>query len=242
MSAIVQPFAPEASRYWLGLGLFIVAVGAIAGAELEGAGHWLHWLCKPVATGLILLLAWRALPAVSTRYRRWVMAGIGVSLLGDIWLMLPGDFFVLGLLSFLCAHGCFIAALLSDTRWNAQPLALALCLGYAALAVTVIWPGLGSSLHLPVIVYVLVLATMAGLALTRALVYRHTLMARPAALAAAGALIFLLSDSLLAWHRFRAPLPWSALWVLTTYYYALWLLAASVRRRRCCPSLVDRTP
>ncbi len=38
------------------------------------------------------------------------------------------------------------------------------------------------------------------------------------------------SDSLLAWDRFRDALPWSALWVLGTYYPAIGLIAGSVRR------------
>jgi uncharacterized membrane protein YhhN len=40
----------------------------------------------------------------------------------------------------------------------------------------------------------------------------------------------MISDSLLAWDRFRGALPWAALYVLTTYYAALWLIARSVER------------
>ncbi|OZB72258.1 MAG: hypothetical protein B7X33_01880 [Lysobacterales bacterium 13-68-4] len=78
----------------------------------------------------------------------------------------------------------------------------------------------------------LVLATMAGQAVGRA--WQHTAagdaLARPARRAALGALLFMASDSLLAWDRFRHALPWSALWVLGTYYPAIGLIAWSVRR------------
>ena len=40
----------------------------------------------------------------------------------------------------------------------------------------------------------------------------------------------MVSDSLLAWDRFRHALPLSALWVLGTYYPAIGLIAGSVRR------------
>ena len=48
--------------------------------------------------------------------------------------------------------------------------------------------------------------------------------------AAAGALLFMLSDTLLAWNRFRLAIPLASLWVLATYYAALWCLARSVRQ------------
>ncbi|NMW25824.1 lysoplasmalogenase, partial [Rhodanobacter denitrificans] len=38
------------------------------------------------------------------------------------------------------------------------------------------------------------------------------------------------SDSLLAWDRFRGPLPLASLWVLSAYYLALWRIARSVQR------------
>jgi uncharacterized membrane protein YhhN len=44
-----------------------------------------------------------------------------------------------------------------------------------------------------------------------------------------GALIFMVSDTLLAWDRFRFVIPLSTLWVLVTYYTAMWCLARSVR-------------
>jgi hypothetical protein len=34
----------------------------------------------------------------------------------------------------------------------------------------------------------------------------------------------------LAWNRFRLAIPLSSLWVLATYYAALWCLARSVRQ------------
>ena len=38
------------------------------------------------------------------------------------------------------------------------------------------------------------------------------------------------SDALLATNKFAGPLPLASLWVLATYYLALWWIAGSVRR------------
>jgi uncharacterized membrane protein YhhN len=74
-----------------------------------------------------------------------------------------------------------------------------------------------------------VLATMSGQAGARALARRGTPQAAAARWALGGALLFMLSDTLLAWDRFRGPLPLAPLWILATYYPALWGIARSVR-------------
>ncbi|KZC40720.1 MULTISPECIES: lysoplasmalogenase [Rhodanobacter] len=207
------------------------ATAAIVGALLVAgeAGHgwlWLHWIAKPLATALIFLLAWQARPSPSPRYRRWILAGIAASLAGDVLLMLPGDLFVPGLVAFLVAHACFIAAFLADSRFAAPAWPLAACLAYGAANLALLWSAIGASLRVPVIVYVAVLATMGGQAWARARTRRSDAAAQ---LAARGALVFILSDSVLAWGRFRGPVPLASLWVLAAYYLALWWIACSVQ-------------
>ncbi len=53
--------------------------------------------------------------------------------------------------------------------------------------------------------------------------------ARSARWAAAGALLFVASDSLLAWDRFAGGLPLASLLVLSTYYGAQYAIARSVK-------------
>lgn len=216
----------------LDVATFLVALGAIVGgayAATEG-WQWLHWVCKPLATVLILWAAWRADRPVSMRYRHWIAIGMLFSLVGDIFLMLPTDAFVAGLVAFLCGHVCFIRALLADTRFAAKPLALLACVAYGALNLWALWPALPAGLHVPVVLYVLVLTTMGGQAVARAWWHSRDDLAGPTQWAAAGALLFMLSDTLLAWNRFRLAIPLSALWILGTYYAALWCLARSIQR------------
>jgi uncharacterized membrane protein YhhN len=232
MSVAAFDTAPAPYPRELALATLGAAVAAIAGALLAAADpglgwRWLHWCAKPLATALIFVLAWRARPALSPRYRRWVLAGIAGSLAGDVFLMLPGDLFVPGLLAFLLAHGCFIAAFLGDSRFAAPAWPLAACLAYGALNLALLWGAIDVPLRLPVIVYVAVLATMGGQAWARAQTRRDDAAAQ---MAARGALVFMLSDSVLAWDRFRGPLPWASLWVLAAYYLALWWIARSVQR------------
>ncbi len=208
------------------------AAGAIIGGLARGhdgvaAWCWLHWLCKPLATGLILLLVWRTDAPVSLRYRRWIAAGVVCSLMGDVLLMLPHDLFVPGLLAFLLGHLCFLGAFLGDSRFASPPPLLLVSLGFGAFNLWLLWDSISATLRVPVIVYVVVLASMAGQALVRARVFvlRADPQAHAATLAAAGALVFMLSDCLLAWNRFHGAIPLSSLWVLSTYYLAMWWIA-----------------
>lgn len=235
MSAVSSTHASSVSRYGLLL-VIVLAAGAIIGSLATSGGadawHGLHWLCKPLATFVIFIAAWRVAWPVSVTYRRYVLVGIAFCLLGDILLMLPTDLFVSGLVSFLLAHGLFIAAFSSDVRFAVRWWPWLVCLVFGAVMADLLWPGMAPAMRAPVLLYICVLATMAGQAWGRALWLRTLGDSRAisARYAAIGALLFMASDSVLALDRFSTPLPWSALYILATYYAALWLIARSVER------------
>ncbi|BBB58768.1 lysoplasmalogenase [Undibacterium sp. KW1] len=211
--------------------IFIFAALAIAGAEwgkeISGA-QYLHYVFKPLTTLAIFFFAWQNKRVISRIYQTAILIGIICSLIGDIFLMLPGTVFrhgfLCGLLSFLLAHVCFLRALISDSRFASKPLAFA---GIAALGVInlwILWPGLPTALQIPVVVYVCLLLCMTAQAISRGLLLRSM----SGRLAMIGGLCFMLSDTLLAYNRFYSPIAHSPLLILSCYYLALWLIAASV--------------
>jgi uncharacterized membrane protein YhhN len=232
MSAVPSPQSPIRISAFALLAAAMAIVGAVVTHGGADTWHWLHWVCKPLATLLMGIVAWRASVPVSIAYRRDVLIGIALCLIGDVLLMLPADLFVPGLVSFLLAHGLFIAAFCSDVRFAARWWPWLVCLVYGALMTSLLWRGMAAALRVPVLVYVVVLASMGGQAMGRALWLRQHDDARtvPARYAAVGAILFMISDSLLAWDRFRAALPLAGLYILATYYAALWLIARSVDR------------
>lgn len=209
------------------------ATGAIVGALLGGPWIWLHYVCKPLATVLLLLLAARAIAPVSARYRGTILLGLLFSLLGDIFLMLPVDMFLAGLGAFLLAHLFYMSAFFagSDARTRLTSIAVFAVFGVANLAGLL--PRLESAMRVPVIAYVIALLLMAGFALARARSLRAregtaSAVAASARLAAIGAALFVVSDTLLAWNRFGGGIPLASLWVLATYFTAQWYIARSV--------------
>lgn len=209
------------------------AVGAIAGALLGGPWIWLHYACKPLATVLLLLLAARAVAPVSARYRGTILLGLGFSLLGDIFLMLPVDLFLAGLGAFLLAHLCYMGAFFSATDARTRLVSIVPFAVFGVANLIGLLPRLESAMRMPVIAYVIALLLMAGFALARARSLRAregaaSTVAASARLAAIGAALFVISDTLLAWNRFGGGIPLASLWVLATYYLAQWHIARSV--------------
>ena len=182
----------------------------------------LIYVFKPLTTLLMLGVAVAA-GALATTYGRLVALAIVFSLAGDIFLMLPKDRFLNGLLSFLVAHVVLIVAFTLQATGLSWWLLLPLAAGmgtYAALA-----PHLGR-MRTPVIVYMTVIAAMAWSALER----WHLQGSTSAALAALGSVFFLISDSALALDRFRTRFRAADFLVLSTYYVSIWLIAMSVHR------------
>jgi uncharacterized membrane protein YhhN len=212
--------------------IVVIAIGAIAGVLHGGPWLWLHYICKPLATLLILWSASRAGEPVSPHYFIAVLAGILLSLVGDVFLMLPYDLFVPGLVAFLLAHICYITAFVADSNLRQKLVGVAAFAAVGAANLYFLLPKLPAALIVPVLAYVAVLTTMAGLAVARAWALRNgdTQLIRASRSAAIGGALFVLSDSLLAWDKFGGDIAWSPLWVLASYYAAQWCIARSVDR------------
>ena len=196
--------------------------GALATATSAlGFTQW-HWLFKPLTMAIALILVAASAYTTSARGRfdsksLWLLgAALAGSLVGDVFLMF-GDFFIPGLVSFLMAHLFYVALFKRGQRWFPHRGALATTLGIGVAMYAFLWTGgLPAALRAPVAAYVLVIALMAAQAIGRATVLRDA----PSLWVALGAGFFMVSDSLLATHRFVVPLPLSSVWVLATYYAA----------------------
>jgi len=181
------------------------------------------YVFKPLTMVLVLLVAVQVAPSTERFYAAAIVAGLVFSLAGDVFLMLPSDRFIAGLSSFLIGHLCYIAAFTSGTGFQFTPDSLLVLLLAAGVVYARLRPRLGS-LQLPVLVYVLVIVTMAWQAVER----WRTLGDVGALLACAGALLFVVSDAALAINRFLRPLPAAQAVVLGTYFPGQLLIASSV--------------
>ena len=202
--------------------LILAVMGA--GTYLYGLSLHATLLCllsKPVP--VLALLGWLQ-DARPSPYRRWISIGLLFSLLGDILLAWPQDLFVWGLGAFLFAHLAYLKAYLVDCRRPALlALALALLAGVSLFSVMAA-KGLGDLL-IPVAVYALAISAM----LWRALARLGTRISKGSAwLAAAGALAFVVSDSLIGIDRFVLPFGAAPYLIILSYWLGQWGITASV--------------
>ncbi|MDT8992989.1 lysoplasmalogenase [Curvibacter sp. APW13] len=183
----------------------------------------LHLVLKPIPMAVAMLfVAVRAHSAGGlARNDLLLLAALLFSLGGDVFLMLPGNYFIPGLASFLVAHLFYIALFRQGMPWFASRRGLIAVLGFGATMYAILWS------HLPdpvlagaVGAYVTVISLMASQAIGRAKV----LGTRDARWVAVGTCIFMASDSLIAVNKFLTPIPLESLWILITYFAAQFLI------------------
>lgn len=196
---------------------------SLAAAVLFLAGgpgfSWIHLAAKLVP--VTALLIWLAPPR--GRYGTLIFAGLLLSLAGDAFLALPGDWFMPGLIAFLLAHLCYIAAFLGERR----ELRIARLAPYA-LWVSRVYLHLLSDLGaqaVPVGIYCVVITAM---------MWRSAaLLTRPAErwqlAAMLGASLFGLSDSVLALVRFQGGFPYGGAFLILAYWAGQFGLAFSAK-------------
>lgn len=213
---------------WL-IGFFAVAtinlIAVLAGQQT------LIWISKPLMMPLLALWLWNTTPA--SRLRNGWLIGLAFSTLGDILLMFPGSLnFLLGLSAFLLAHVSYIWAIrtgLPQERGflRQQPLWFIPFAIYPLALLFWLWPDIPAAMRIPVAVYAIVIATMAQSVLN----LRNTIPAAAFSSMMLGALLFVLSDSLIAVNKFGHPFSGAHVAVISTYIVGQWLLVSGVREK-----------
>jgi uncharacterized membrane protein YhhN len=189
-------------------------------AALLAAGDWLavarthkrlEYVCKP---GVLIALIGVALTLDPTHgdVRTWFVVALALSLVGDVFLMLPSDRFVAGLASFLLAHVAYVVGL---TLHGGSAGALFV----AAIPVVAVAGLLGTrflraaraagrhELVGPLLAYMAVIAAMVTCALASGNV-----------VAGVGAVLFMGSDALIAETRFVGPRRGAPVVIMVTYH------------------------
>jgi uncharacterized membrane protein YhhN len=181
---------------------------------------------KPVPIAILAALVALGAGPVGPGYRSLVVAALVFSMMGDVCLIFP-ERFTLGLASFLVAHLLYLAAFAPAGPWDGGAwLWLVPFAGVALAMFAYLSPHLGAKRG-PVAVYVAVIALMGWRAVVRATA--PDVPAPSGALAAAGALVFMVSDGVLAVDRFAHRFRAAEAIVMATYYAAQILIALSAR-------------
>lgn len=204
--------------------LIAIAVFFLVIAEIRG-NRRARFILKPLSTLLVIAVACLAFlePTQNPTYTIGVLIGLIFSFGGDVALMYENrKAFMLGLVLFLLAHIAYATTFAMLTNLSALDLASTILL--LALGVwfyRVIAPNLGT-LRVPVIVYIVVISIMMNRAIaTLASPIFNNIQAWMIAL---GAILFYISDMMLAAARFWRPFRYNR--ISLAFYYAGQLLLA----------------
>jgi uncharacterized membrane protein YhhN len=193
----------------------------------------LDYVFKPLLVPALLLYLYLNARSECTAFVRLVVAGLSFSWLGDVILLFSARgelFFMAGLGAFLIAHLLYIAAYVrsvsgapGEAFLRRQPGGLLLFLLLFAVLYGLLYPGLGS-MRIPVFIYTATILLMAIFALNR----KQRVPKASFVPVFVGALLFVLSDSLLAFNKFLVPIPYAGVLVMSTYIAAQVLIVEGV--------------
>ncbi len=188
------------------------------------SGRVLEYLCKPATLVALIAAAGLVDPATDAHTRRvWFVVALICSLAGDVLLMLPQDLFVPGLAAFLVGHLCYLVGF-----WTHGPSAFALAVS-AVVVIALVAPlgrriltsiaraGQPRELLVAVAGYMVVISAMLA-----------TALASGNQFAVVGAVLFVASDSMIAWDRFVRTFAWAPIAIMVTYHLGQAGLVASL--------------
>lgn len=200
----------------------------------------LRFFSKPLICAFLFLILYRE-RGLKNRFNQLIGTGLIFGWLGDIFLMMH-DQFLLGLISFLVGHILYVIAFIKQTsvkdltRHKVYILVAGILLTYSYYLFNVLEPSLGI-MKIPVILYIFVIPLMALFAFTR----RHQTNTLSFIVVFIGAILFIISDSILALNKFVAYIPNSDLYIMSTYILAQYgiTLGTIFNKNQVSPSVIS---
>lgn len=189
----------------------------------------LRFITKPAIIISLILFFWIKGKSLKNSIRILTLLALTFSLLGDILLLFidcSPHYFMLGLIAFLVAHVMYILVFLKHRNRSKRPwIFLGILLVYAFFLFYILKDGLGEML-IPVLMYISVILTMATCAFLRIgsvtkISYLWVLF---------GAIVFLISDSILAMHTFHNSIPFASIFIMPTYALAQYFIVFGIKK------------
>ena len=202
--------------------LILFAAGVAIYSDFIG-NHQLYSILKPLTTILIILFT-TFFGRKNSRFYKLVLLALCFCLLGDT-LLLYESYFIWGLVAFLIAHVLFTLSFISINGFKTYLIPL---IGLLTFGVFYYWSLYESleGLKIPVLVYVTAIIMMSwqGMGLR---IWKKSEMF---ALLFCAVLLFLISDSILAWAKFKQAFKGSGVLILTTYWASIFLIALATTK------------
>ena len=208
----------------------LILIAELLSGSIESLSK-LHYITKPSLVISLIIFFWKESSNISPYIRNMTLLALVFSLFGDVFLMFvekSPNYFMFGLVAFLLAHIMYILVFLKHRNSSKSALVfIVILLLYAFGLFYFLMDRLGEML-IPVLIYVTVILTMSATAFLRKgsvpkISYNFVLL---------GAILFMVSDSILALNKFYAPVPFSSISIMLTYALAQYFIVFGIKKER----------
>jgi uncharacterized membrane protein YhhN len=212
-------------NYWLII-FFAALLANLTGTLLES--DILVYCSKPLLVGSLMGWLVSSTKGYTGAVYKWPLAALFFSLCGDVLLMFEKMnllFFIIGLICFLISHIFYIIIFNQIRVQKNIPIKwwmIIIILCYYSILLSTLFPYLGE-MKLPVVIYGAVISTMFFVAL-------HLLFYKSKANMhiVIGAVLFVASDSILAFNKFYSSFNSAGLLIMLTYAFAQYYITKGI--------------
>lgn len=195
------------------------------------------WWFKPLLIPFLLYIVSISEPF---RTKKILLFALFFSWMGDVLLMFANQhalFFILGLISFLIAHLAYIILFQKQNKVNENKNYLwfiPFVIIYLVTILGFLWSFL-KEMKIPVLVYAIVISLMLLMSIKAYFQWKkpsnHWVLI--------GAILFVISDSILAIDKFHSPVQLSSFWIMSTYLAAQFCIMTSLTSNKKTASFGD---
>ncbi|AFK03909.1 YhhN family protein [Emticicia oligotrophica DSM 17448] len=189
--------------------------------------EWLNFLTKPLLMITLAIFYFQHVKTSLNTVDRIMIIALVFSCLGDTFLMFQGknpQFFLLGLGSFLVSQLSY--AFVFRKQGKTQHIRRIPFLIYVISLLTFLFGSIPAAFKAPVIVYACAISLMGITASER------TSSTNSFQQVLIGAILFIISDSLIAINKFAIAIPLSGFWIMITYIVAQYFIVNGILLNR----------
>jgi uncharacterized membrane protein YhhN len=205
--------------------LFAVAIIVNLWAEAI-QNDMMRYFSKPLLMPILILLYWFMSPGTDI----FVSIALWLAFAGDVFLLFPKHkaFFMLGLSSFLACHIFYILYFIKIDVFPSgiDPwfwLVIIVFAIFGVLLFSFLKKHLGD-MKIPVIFYIIVILSLSFICASRCFSFSGTAFWFPLI----GSILFVISDTILAFNTFRKPVRYGGVYIMSTYIAAQLLIVLGI--------------
>ncbi|RXJ45829.1 lysoplasmalogenase [Gelidibacter gilvus] len=208
----------------------LLLIAELICGSVESLSTW-HYFTKPSLLTALIIYFYVQSKELTSKTKVMTLAALVFSLMGDVLLMFVDqsqNFFMFGLVSFFLAHVFYIVIFWKRRHTKTNSAGLITILVVYAIGLFYLLRNSLGDLLIPVIFYIIIILIIVITAFLR----QEKVSKISFILVFLGAILFVISDSILALNKFYMPLRFSSISIMLTYALAQYFIVLGLLKQR----------